>query len=613
MSDRELVIHAYQLTKRATYLDFDGSSDYVSIPNLGYTGDYTFTVEAWVNIDTVNGDGTTFFAIGPATSSNGVYWAYTTTTNLRFAIWGIEDVNLTVPDPTTLGWFHLACVYDSTLSKVFVYYNGYLQASSNVTNNPNLSNSNYNIGRVNNGSATAFFDGKMSEFRFWYGGRTQGEISSWMNQSLITYTGGSYSRRSDLDEATGSVKVYYPIVEGTGTSLTDYSKNGNTGTLNTFSGSYWLTATPPRVYDRTYRGHNSKFIFSGLQENINSGSGSIDFTLPDISDVSGNSIYRDLDGVELQLDLNTDTGTQTLFRGISRVVEYRPKNSKTVKVQALGVTSELTSGYTLLDYDGTYNTVMPASGTQSIEACFKDVIYSYNSQNPLLPLKFTSTSLEATGKNITTTFYSPQNIIKVFNSLWKQTDSNWIWYIDSDNVVYLKAIPTTADYIFTYNKDFILAEKTDDATKIVNRARISNGTVMRGYKNSTSIDTYGQREEVIWDNRLSTAGMDEQGQRIVDGNSTPNVQLRGTILDVTAGGTYNIFEGLIGKVFSVANTDEILTNYVISSARLYPQKGYAEIVANDRELFVSRELYALKEQQYQTNFDNSSPDTCTEV
>ena len=337
----------------------------------------------------------------------------------------------------------------------------------------------------------------------------------------------------------------------------------------------------------------------------------MEFTLPNITDIDGDEIFNSVEGVQLRLDYASDEGVQrTVYRGASRIIEYKNKNLKTVNVTALSSIEFLANGASPLNINGsTYDFLF----NDQLENCFKYMIFSYNNQNPQVPLTFTSTSIETTGKAVSIDFYNPKNYLVVFDALFKLSDDNWIWYIDSNNVVYFKEISTTPDFIFTYGKDFYSSTTTLDATRIVNRVKITNTTVNRAYRNDTSINLYGLKEETIRDERLSTSGMDQTADRILDSSGTPNEQITATILDVSSGGVYDLSDGLVGKVFSVCNTDQIIEDKIITTATYYPEKGYAEILASDKESYVSRELVQLKDDQFQINFDSSISGTYTEV
>ena len=73
-----------------------------------------------------------------------------------------------------------------------------------------------------------FFDGEMSDIRFWDSERTPSAINYYKNSTLNT---------------NSTLKLYYKLNEGNGSTINDLSGNSITGTAR---GSYqWKVLAPP--------------------------------------------------------------------------------------------------------------------------------------------------------------------------------------------------------------------------------------------------------------------------------------------------------------------------------------------------------------------------------
>lgn len=462
MANKEVYTKIYKNeTAYTNSFNFDGSNDYISIPNLGYTGDYSHTFEAWVNIDTVTGNGTTLFAIGPATIDQGIFWAYTSTTNLRFAIWAREDVNLTVTDPTGLGWFHIACIYDALLSTVFVYYNGVLEATSSVTNNPNLADSNYNVGRVNNGDAAAFYDGKMSEIKLWSDGRTRQEIAFYQNRTLLDST---LQRIQEIPD--DNLQVYYPMNQDSGLAVTDYSGNGYDGTLTGASASDWVTDVPTGLLRRAYKGFSTEYDFNSIRSYLNAGYGDLSLSIPA---KFGQESNIGVDGYEVEISYHPTPGSQKLIYSGEIVVDEQTASAKDkVSIRAISGIGKLANTY-FESETGSYNITYTNTRISDI---IDDILASYNSQQPYPKISYTrlktnfidfdgsgdyvniadTADLESSDSNFTVSAWVNADVNnRTAASKWGTTtgDQNWKIELNSSTRFVFTVRTSTAEYTAT--------------------------------------------------------------------------------------------------------------------------------------------------------------------
>lgn len=208
-------------------LHFDGTNDYVALPNInpissGTPGQYT--VETWVKLnaytsgigcwiygDETGGNGGIIMQI----SSTGYIWTFRAAT-------GIVTSTAQVPLNT---WTHIAFVQDASNLKLYV--NGVFIQNLLSGANLNLETTNPpKIGALPDGSRA--LNGMLDEMRIWNVARTATEIAN------------NYS--CQLAGSESGLVAYYKFNQGvaestnTGlTTLTDATANGNNGTLTNFA------------------------------------------------------------------------------------------------------------------------------------------------------------------------------------------------------------------------------------------------------------------------------------------------------------------------------------------------------------------------------------------
>lgn len=219
------------------YMDFDGSSDYVSLPQGLVANMKDFTICAWVRQNSA-GDWMRVFDFGQNTTT----YMFLTTNNFitnrpRFAITisgnGAEEtVDATTAFPSDGSWHHLAVTLSGTTLKI--YYDGVLQGtnSSCALNPTSLGQTTNNwIGRSQFVS-DSYLDGGVDEFHIFDRALSAAEIAGMIPSSTLVsgfnpLSGGfstfnNISNAFDADGATisenGSVNVIDYISCDTGAS-----------------------------------------------------------------------------------------------------------------------------------------------------------------------------------------------------------------------------------------------------------------------------------------------------------------------------------------------------------------------------------------------------------
>jgi hypothetical protein len=213
-------------------LNFDGTDDYVSVPYNSIFNVNKVTLEAWIywtetdanEVDFVMGKGFEELEIhtGGASSNYG----------LRFI--PTSGVYLDTPKDIFVSnkWYHVAFVYDPSISLAKGYINGAEVLLTNNGTNPITTNitgnvSDFSIGRRN--TNMYYFKGHIDEVRVWNKVRTESEIRENMMKNLIGNENG--------------LVAYYRFDNYDGSTLYDLTSNVLNGTLtNMDAATDWISS-----------------------------------------------------------------------------------------------------------------------------------------------------------------------------------------------------------------------------------------------------------------------------------------------------------------------------------------------------------------------------------
>ncbi|MBL4706639.1 MAG: hypothetical protein JKY54_19070, partial [Flavobacteriales bacterium] len=226
-------------------LTFDGTNDYVALDYSYNTSFTTFTVEAWVkttfsgssysdNWAIVDFDRSEYYSVYVRGDNGQV--GFSTSDNTS----SIDDFSSGAGNTVNDGqWHHIAVAYDGT-DKI-IYIDG-IEVARNISahGGNSLGTGLTRFGFLGDGSEAAslnggrnniYFDGEIDEVRIWNSSRSAGNINTFKDSCLN-------GDESDL-------VAYYNLDEGTGTSITDLTGNGHTGTLYNFNISLaWNSGAP---------------------------------------------------------------------------------------------------------------------------------------------------------------------------------------------------------------------------------------------------------------------------------------------------------------------------------------------------------------------------------
>lgn len=209
----------------AASLVFDGIDDFVDFGNdASLNGLNTLTLESWVFINSYPTGAGRGNIIGKYLSP-APYRSYETYINSSgkavFRV-GISSGSLqSVTGTTTLDleeWYFIAGTYDG--SDIKIYVNGNLENLKAVTGNIAYDGQHVYLGRVKVNDS--YFTGQIDEVRIWDVARTQAEIISNMDATLL----------GNEPNLVG----YWSIEEGAGTTTSDLTANANHGSID---GALW--------------------------------------------------------------------------------------------------------------------------------------------------------------------------------------------------------------------------------------------------------------------------------------------------------------------------------------------------------------------------------------
>lgn len=588
MPKKEIYIKTYKQTKEfGSSLSFDGVNDFVEIAhNAVFNLTTTYTLEAWCYF-------TSFSAYPMIVTKCTANGGTNNTFELRVSTLGIVQILgydtalKTVSSIVSLGlntWYHLAVVKSGGTATLYV--NGMAVGTGAIGTTTTNTNPVY-IGARND--ALNWMGGRIQDVRIWNVARTQAQIQA--------------NRNLKIPPTTSGLVANYYLNEGTGTTATDVVA-GRNGTLFNFTGGYWGTSTSP-IYNRVFKGFTQEYAFNSINSNVNAGYGDVSFSIPRKFDDSATRDLVGLDGYELDVvayDNQQNTG-QILFSGEIVKEDISMSNTESVEVTAIAPIWRLEK--TPLVSGGSYTV---SYSSVELATIFRNIIDIYNSQNNFNQLNYTASSIATTGISRTLNFNNA-TCLDALKSVYKLTNTDWVWFIDVDRVIYLKQLASIPTHYFFVGKDVVSIKRTKDKTTVVNNLLFWNGetsgSVARKYANQASIDSYGLLTTKIRDNRYSnTDSINSLGARTTTVNANPNVEVEIEILD-SSGGGYDLESIKVGdtcKILNIGTDTGLDSNMVITSKQ--DKLDSCVLRISDKSTFVARELYDIKKVQEQVNYED---------
>ncbi len=208
-------------------LDFDGTDDHVDCGTSFNLANTSFTIELWAKRDAI-GFNDWIVSQGTAASPNqALQIGFRNNNSFLFNFWGND---LEISGQTSLSWNHWACVYDATTMERSIYKNGTLLISDiapdHYQGTGTLALGHYTVNGERN------FDGQLDEVRIWSIPLKASDIADIYDDTF-----------SDPTSPASCLLAYYKLDEPTGSSTSDATGNGNTGTLTNMMNDDWVASS----------------------------------------------------------------------------------------------------------------------------------------------------------------------------------------------------------------------------------------------------------------------------------------------------------------------------------------------------------------------------------
>lgn len=241
-------------------LDFDGVNDILTLPtaltsSLSTTS-VTFSTYVYPDFTTWSGDRDDAFTFGErgvilAFNSGNIYYYF------RHESSGWDGLQVPNAAVTMQAWNHMVVTIDLGTDQYKAYVNGKLVASAGTAR----ASIQYEGNALTIGAQAGarFFDGKIAGFKIFNTALTAAQVADlYLNPEKITPDG----------VATSALKLWLPMMEGSGASAYDGSGNGNDGTIN---GATWTAGVGAPVAQTALVSWNKGINGAIRSENFGSG------------------------------------------------------------------------------------------------------------------------------------------------------------------------------------------------------------------------------------------------------------------------------------------------------------------------------------------------------
>ena len=172
----------------------DTDSDYIDVGNAGGVFQFTdsFSINAWINIDTDSGNTVVF---GQFDGAYDGYWLAVNSLEPKFILGRAGSARGTASSGVTLDldtWYMLTAVFDADAEEIYIYVNGNLEGTATGQTTIDTGTTNAAIGRLGANSAD-YIDGTIDEVGIWSRALNSTEIGDtlWNSGDGITYADSS--------------------------------------------------------------------------------------------------------------------------------------------------------------------------------------------------------------------------------------------------------------------------------------------------------------------------------------------------------------------------------------------------------------------------------------
>ena len=220
-------------------LSFDGTDDYVSVADAAAFTESALTVSFWKKNTNVASNSK--YVTKSATNQRS--WSVESSDagrNIRFIVSNSSSSESEYGDtPTgsmTAGeWYFVTCVFDGSgltnAERVQIYINGVAQSVAFTGTIPASLVNNTQAVTLGGKASAAGFLGSLDEARIYNRALTVAEIKGLYDVGQSDWVNSSASQPQGTGRLDSGLAGYWKLDDGSGTSATDSSTNGNTGTL----------------------------------------------------------------------------------------------------------------------------------------------------------------------------------------------------------------------------------------------------------------------------------------------------------------------------------------------------------------------------------------------
>ncbi|NWH05408.1 PKD domain-containing protein [Desulfobacter latus] len=183
---------------------FDGSGDYIQIPDIEEYNTSAWTMEAWIRPEILTGNRTVLGKVSQAKDRALIM----TADKISFLYYQSGRKYLEAPTPLIADqWYHVAVTYDGTTGAIKLYLDGTLAiettATLDMTNTDPLM-----IGRSN--CCSEYFQGWIDDVRVWHTVKSQAELSSGRTSELT----GNEAGLAGYWQLNSDAPPYHKIIDG---------------------------------------------------------------------------------------------------------------------------------------------------------------------------------------------------------------------------------------------------------------------------------------------------------------------------------------------------------------------------------------------------------------
>jgi len=282
-------------------LEFDGTNDYVDVPDLGFSGNVSLSFAAWIWVDPSAGNDN-IFGFGRNGTNNQVFSLRTNgSTQFHLYFWN-NDLSATVGSYYGT-WVHVAGVWDSATSTRYIYFNGAEANSSVAATMPDFQDMNYRIGGFNN----EYFLGLIDDARIYDRALTGPEVQGLYERSFTTVM-PTYGLVTNEDPAaadhTATFMVWLGSAPAADVTISLSSSDTGEGTIDGAASNVLVLTFTPSGPGAWYVPQT--VTVTGFDEDIDDGDATYEITLSPTS--STDASFDGLDVADVWL-INTDDDT----------------------------------------------------------------------------------------------------------------------------------------------------------------------------------------------------------------------------------------------------------------------------------------------------------------